>query len=218
MPYALKEKQREFQRKWAAKKKGKERNLIERLGVPAKLSSAIVTWEQLQDGRHKVKEARDWTGCVKIAQGFIMSRKVNRLAVAELAIKASVIQHGGNMRSLDEDRPTLKKFAYECGIHHKTMIDWCRIKRQVVDLLPPDEKFIDWQAARLAMEDKSKTCKVKLYRRYSAADTGERNASLVMRYVRGLRTYLDTHGTKYLTSDEIVELFRNLRAMRAFSP
>lgn len=213
MAYVLKEKQREYQRLWAAQKKAKQRLLIERGDGLTNLSSGIVTWDQLQEGRQLVEKTTNWKECVTAAKTFILSRKTNRLAIAELADKATVIKHGGKRsNSVAEDMPTLKRFAEQCEIHHKTLGDWVRIKRLVIDLLPPDERFIDWQAARLAMEDKSGACKIALYRRYSAADGGERNSALLVRYARAMRSYLNSYGTDYLTPEEKQEVRVLLRA------
>ena len=62
----------------------------------------------------------------------------HRMKVAEIAIKACTIKHGGRAQV---DRPTVKLFAERIGIAPKTLYEWIRHKRLVFDKLNDDQKI-----------------------------------------------------------------------------
>lgn len=166
----------------------------------------MITWEQLQDAKHKVEDLKTWDACVLLAKQCAIVNKNNRITIATIAMKACKIKHGG--KSVKHEDGTLKKFAQEVGVHHKTLSDWVRTKR-VIDRLPKDEKQIDWQAARLASDSKKGGDSVALYRRYSSSNPGERNAAQSVRYLAAATSYFTTHGVKYLKGSEM-ELSKGL--------
>lgn len=126
MPYSLPEAQREYQRNWAKRKR------------VASIQNGYVTWEQLTEtavaeSLHSYKE------CVEAAKSYIVGRKINRLAVAALAIRSCVVIHGGDRRSefcMFKNMPTIKKFALDIGVKYGTLCDWISIQKKIIEVMP----------------------------------------------------------------------------------
>lgn len=79
-----------------------------------------------------------WDECVESAKVCIVRLGQYRMFIADLAIKACDIIHGGGGHWKNfEGQHTVKKFAEEAGIHPKTLHEWIAAKKYVVDKLPP---------------------------------------------------------------------------------
>lgn len=78
---------------------------------------------------------RNFNSCVKEAKkivGILRLNNLHRMKIAELAVKACTIKHGGRNRY---DRLTVKVFAEKVGINPKTLHEWIRHKRFIFDKL-----------------------------------------------------------------------------------
>jgi len=79
-----------------------------------------------------------WDECVEAAKICVVRMGQYRMFIAEMAVKACEIKHGGGGHwSNFVSQHTLKDFANEIGMHQKTLYEWVAAKRNVVDKLPP---------------------------------------------------------------------------------
>ena len=73
-----------------------------------------------------------WEKAIREAREFYNKLDQHRFRVAEICLGVCDVVHGGRV----DHRFTITAFARAIGIHHKTLTEWCRIKRLVVDKLP----------------------------------------------------------------------------------
>lgn len=74
--------------------------------------------------------------CVAAAKICVVRLSSYRLFIAELALKACEIRHGGGGHwNGFVDQKTIMSFAKDIGIHGKTLSEWISFKRVVVDKL-----------------------------------------------------------------------------------
>jgi len=198
MPYALKERQREYQRRWAKNRKAvndissHRRDTIVVNGSPINLKLNTITWIDLMKGTEA--KAKTFNECVVAAKKFIMIRRTNRMAVASLVLRACKIKHGGKF-SEEDQKLTLTAFAKKTNIHPKTLNDWVRLKTQVVDNLSGEE-VVDLTAAASALNN------IRgfngdgraAYFHYANEDPFKRRALLVESYIRNAHQSLQTFG------------------------
>ncbi len=75
---------------------------------------------------------KEWKQAVREASGLVPNLDKTRWVIADLAYQVchqSEFQRG--------DCPyTYKRFARSIGVQYKTLMEWCRVKRNVVDKLP----------------------------------------------------------------------------------
>lgn len=95
------------------------------------------TWGEL------VVKAREFTGRIRN----------DKMAVAELALRASTLGWGGSRKGQKWDGKihshALDLFAKEIGIAKTTLWDWCQVKRMMERVsLPIDEGKLDLEAAK----------------------------------------------------------------------
>jgi len=166
MPFAEKERQREYQRDWVSKRKRLNQygsNTIYKLGNFDLRRESV----NLKSAKANIGSLKTWAACVNHAHKILTMRKVNRLQLAEIAVRGCIIKHGGKLTNGLENL-TLKSFAIDCGIHPKTLHEWVRVKRTIVDKLPKKTKEVNWTAAQVALK-KSSSCSVfpmVLYRQF----------------------------------------------------
>jgi hypothetical protein len=105
---------------------------------------------EITDGQTKEQQADiedRWQKYVLAGQRLVASMQKDRLKLAELAIAACDIQHGGSKNRLSEIY-TLKKYAEDIKISYKTLANWVRIKQNVFDKLKSDgvdpDPIKDW--------------------------------------------------------------------------
>lgn len=178
MSYSSIEKQREYQRVWARNKnKDGTRNI----------RTGLITSTDLKK-LDQFEEVNTWNGCVRSAKLYVEEKKLNRLIIATLAIQSCKIRHGGDFRTeafkSGSYGKTLHTFAIEIGIHPKTLSEWIRIKRFIVDHLNASDG-LDSAAAYLAMRSNYMEAggAFQMYRKIQG-DVVYRNAILSMRYLR----------------------------------
>lgn len=216
MPYKNKEEQRKFQRVWAKKKSDK--NLAAKIEERKKetthinLKGDVIAWWELEESKF-FKNAKDWDGCVKLVRQNLISRKTHRLVIASLAIKACLIERGGDRRSVsfinDINTPhTLKKFAKDTGMNYSTLWGWIQIKTIVIDRLPKDADYIDWSAARIAadysrLHDKDA---IEVYNLYKGQESNHRSAYYAIKYLRSVVTEIKRSGMRAATKKEMKEM------------
>jgi len=153
MPFLDKEQKREYQREWARKNKSKRAkktsNKIIRLpsGKKFDLQSGTITYAELMAGP-KIKQIKTFNECVKQAKDILVTRKINRYAIANLALRACDIKKGGHRKMSDEQKnKTLRSFADRVGVNERTLQNWIATKTRIIDRLPEEYVEIDWTAA-----------------------------------------------------------------------
>lgn len=194
MPYLDKDKQREFQRVWA-NKKSKERRSIENRGDGSlNLSRSIVTWAELH--KNTFQDITTWEACTAKAKTYINAKRTSRFAIAALAARACDIKLGGRRKKDEDVKDTLVKFSKSIGIHHKTLGDWIRIKKLIVDKLPESVKYVDYTAAKYACDGlkKSKATPEDLYNTFATQDEGERSAFWGNKAMAAVAHHVQKHG------------------------
>lgn len=201
MPYVLKEKQREFQRNWAAMKKRNNKMIA---GVTSVTNSGgIVTWEQLKS-RTNFSHVKTFEECVSQAKTKPIGNRNGRIEVAALALRACEIKHGGDRRTkefiLNDNRLTLKKFASDTSINVKTLYGWLNALFVIKSL--PVGSQIDFTAARLVTERHRQGLGLdshedprKLYEKMLDPKSKERVYFNIFRFSAGVRRALHKHGT-----------------------
>jgi len=188
MPYADKDRQREFQRKWAS------------------LNKHTITYKELIDCSH-VRKIKAWNTCVERAKETILTRRTNRLMVAELALRACFIRRGGRLTDTQR-RLTLKAFADDIGVHHKTLGEWIAVKTIIIDKLPQTATHFDWTAAQNAIRYGGRYHKDinMMYQRFTTTQ-GARQMRMIS-YVGYLRTfahYIRDHGKRDIPAPKLRE-------------
>lgn len=87
---------------------------------------------------------KNWNNYIDIARGLLAVAEVSRMAVAEVAIRATLIRHGGDRQSVNfknvQSRLTVKAFANSIGVKPPTLWLWIKIKSEVFDTLSPKER------------------------------------------------------------------------------
>ena len=98
--------------------------------------------------KQEAERIRVWEECIALARRALDGAN-KRLMVAELAIKCCDIIHGGGGHwSGHKDVYTVKQFATELNIHHKTLWMWIGVKRSIIDKLAKGEyQESDWKYA-----------------------------------------------------------------------
>lgn len=212
MPYALPERQREFQRKWAQAKANRERTVQNVDGSRRlDLSKGYVTWEELTGSHSYIAKISTWGDCVKEARSLVSDRRLNRLQVAFLALRGCEIRRGG-ARTKGEDEPdTLRAFSREIGVHSKTLDDWIAVAR-MINSFPADVKKegIDYTSARMTIEKLGRAEAVgaeafEVYSSFATLDPGVRYQSFIARYIK--QAY---HHTKRIGVTQIEPVQREL--------
>lgn len=82
------------------------------------------------------KTEAKWTETVEKAKAFVLQISKCRLQIAELALEVCDVRWGGGAHWANhEGTYTLKRFAEEIGVNPKTLSNWVRVKRNVMDKL-----------------------------------------------------------------------------------
>lgn len=77
-----------------------------------------------------------WRENTEKARELVKAKKQNQLQIATLCLETCDISHGGDRKKIEEfSSYTIKRFAQEVGINHKTLYNWCLIKTNVYDKL-----------------------------------------------------------------------------------
>lgn len=210
MPYALKEKQREFQRRWAADKAVKRQNqsLDESRAVVDSLKTGVVYWKDLVAVTAKLQDLTTWDQTVKKTRSYLIGRKTNRIAIATLALHACKIKSGGKRVKGEDEVNTIKKFAEEAGINRKTLGDWIAVKKLIVDQLPHEVKYLDYCAAKLAIDNyRNKPDEVvKRYFEMTNDSSPERSSRVALRTIQAMKAHLQSFGLKGFSEAEILKI------------
>jgi hypothetical protein len=89
-------------------------------------------------------EEKNWNNYVEMAKGLLAVSEVSRMAVAEIAIRATLIRCGGDRHSFNwkasKSKLTVKAFANSIGVKPNTLWLWIGIKRKVFDALTTTER------------------------------------------------------------------------------
>jgi transposase-like protein len=93
---------------------------------------------------------KEWQSLIRKARGLILKEKGHQFKVAAIAIEACCINHGGDRNR----RFTVAKFANAVGINRKTLYQWIRYKRRIIDKLPVKTKIDEIPLEVLANVDK----------------------------------------------------------------
>jgi hypothetical protein len=183
MPYKDKVKQRAFQREWMRQRTaGKPRTALELI----KKSDL----EMLEP----YKKLSTFKACVAIANHIRGTKKMSRMAIAELAMQSVRIQYGGDRRSqlfkTEKAEKSLRKFADEIEVKYKTLHRWCEINRLAEPVLKKADTF-DWTAAEQAVRYASETGRNELELYYLFLKRSElRKGLYIVRYLKYSSSFL----------------------------
>ena len=139
------------------------------------------------------------------------------MKVAELAVKACTIKHGGrNMYS----RTTAKVFAERIHINPRTLYEWIRVKRLIVDKLTPTQiDDLDNVSADLFKEVitgvSHYTAPKKIQRKFRDVIAKHKDEHRMIKYIKHLNTIIynvANHSRMWNCSDQI--LFVTLKKCR----
>ena len=198
MPYVNVEKQKEFQRKWVA---AKARAVFER--EQAKLPEAFrglkkkfTTWEQLEDTNTKVG---NYAACVIEAKKLIIPQQTDKLRVAALALRACRIVHGGDRRAPNwetahTNKPTLARFAKDCGANKKTLWTWVTVYAFLKDVVGKDLP-LDFTAGFLTVRSGKRT--LETYLGFLKPDSPKRRTYNTLRIIGSAHYAVTKYGVKH---------------------
>lgn len=207
MSYSDPDKQREYQRKWINKKNKERRTIENRSDGSVNLGrGGFVTWEELH--KDNFDNLGTWNECVKSAKGYIHGRRLNRLLIAAIAMRACIIKQGGARKKDISPGETLTAFAKEINVHRKTLSDWVRIRRNIINNLPESLKQIDYTAAKQASDELRKSpdkSPQELYEKYATTDTGERSAMWITHMLRSAATHINNYGNRKFNKENLKE-------------
>lgn len=107
-----------------------------------------------------------WRNNVNLAKKLVMNITRSRIEVARLTLEACDIKHGGGGHwSKFEDQHTVKKFAEEIGINHKTLHEWIRAYVNVYEKIKITEAELPIQKARRVSNQVNKSTPVSEVKR-----------------------------------------------------
>lgn len=204
MAFADPEKQREYQRNWINKKNKERRSVENRSDGTINLSKGFVTWEELN--KDNFDNLNTWNECVKSAKGYIHGRRLNRLSIAAIAMRACTIKQGGSRKKGVVPTQTLVAFAKEINVHKKTLSDWVRIRRNIVNNLPDSIKQIDYTAAKQASDEFNKSpdkSAKELYEKYATTDKGKRSAMWITHMLHSAATHINNFGKEKFDKENL---------------
>jgi len=140
---------------------------------------------------------KEWNRCTARARELHLSINRSRVELAELALSICQVDHGGGGHwSEYKGIRTLADFSRETGIAYKTLHHYVRIKRDVIDKLPPgtyDER--DYGAARRTLNEtkgKKSTPKevAEVYDREKKRCGSDHHAGLCLKWMKYIRNYI----------------------------
>ena len=191
MPYVDVDKRREYGRNWANKKNRIIRSLENRTDGTISLKRGVITWAELN--KEDYSKISTWKECVEKSKGYILGRRINRMAIAAIAIRACDIKLGGRRKKEEEVKKTIVAFANEAGIHRKTLSDWIRIRRNIINHLPENIKVIEYSAAKYASDALYKhpdSNPEELYRKFAGQEPQQRTVTWCIRGLETLANHL----------------------------
>lgn len=216
MAYKDKDRQREYQRSWAASKA--------RLTEKPKIQNyGIIYYKDLTEIA-KIKEIASYGECIKEAKRYISARHINRLAIAELALQSCRIEHGGDRRSskfkngiATESATTLKRFAKDIDITYTTLQRWVRIVETIIKPIQQKNKKenIDWSVCELAYSKTSRTLGTPeaRYEKLKNDNTGLRGNQTALRYFNSGCFHFLKYGIKSLETAEREKFLGKIQEM-----
>lgn len=162
-----------------------------------------------QDGVRMQRAA--WEDTVNKAKGLIQLINQARMDIAGLALSVCIIRQGGKQGDKYKTGRSLKDFAKQIGICHKTLCEWVRVKRMVVDKLPEGLFMPDKYGA--AQRAAAKVTPTSTPEQVVSAFTKEANSTDPSFYFNGLvrkaRTqanYLENNSLKRISRKSIEEM------------
>lgn len=210
MSYKNKDQQREYQREWARKNKKPSQSL----------SKGIIYWKDVQEDIAKIRDIKDYASCVKEAIKYIHTRKVNRVAVAELAIQACTIKWGGDRKTAKfhegSRKTTLREFAVSIGVSYKTLYRWVEVVQKILMHLKESDGTLDWTAADNAVKRatiSSGLSAMSVYKKQKS-NPKYRNGMLNARYFGFVVNYIAKYGKEGFSKEDwdlVNELYLKLK-------
>lgn len=168
-----------------------------------------------------------WVEAIGQAKGLIHTINKARFDIAALALKVCIIRKGGDQKT-DKYKTgrSLKDFAKQIGVCHKTLCEWVRIKRNVIDKLPEGLYFPDKYAAAQRTACKvSRKAKpevvVKAYKRELSDNSPQFYFDQLVRRTRLQANYLENpdNDLSKLTPESLQEMLdytkRSLKVLKS---
>jgi len=87
-------------------------------------------------GKRKQVTIQEWELAIRKARAFINNYDKVRWKIVDIALSVCEIKHGGRVH---ETTFTLSRFAAYIELNRKTLMEWVRVKKLVVDKLPDVE-------------------------------------------------------------------------------
>lgn len=156
--------------------------------------------------------AQVWAHCVKEARMCVARMELERLKIAELALKACVVTAGWKRATADRDGVyTLTRFAMDIGVKPATLRQWVRVKKTVVDkVVAKGRTFVekDYHAAERTMatlkaDGLKNPVKIKEQFKREKKDIAQgRNVDHSLRRFINLAQFLERRALKLLPSKD----------------
>lgn len=158
--------------------------------LPATQALLPATQSESITGTPTVDREKEWQSAVDIAREHVKTVALARQIIVKLALKVCDIHWGGGDHwNGFKGVYTMKRFAKEVGIEYKTLAQWMRTWRDVVDHLDPGEwKEEDFKYAQRAIKIKGKDATVDErkaeFRRLKDKDKGFYQLGSIVQYAR----------------------------------
>lgn len=174
--------------------------------------------QRVNDSEIATDPDKKWSDHVKIAKTLLTEGYFNRMAIAEIAIRATVIKSGGDRHSAEwrdfGSMLTLRSFAEAIEINPSTLSLWVNIKQMVFDKLDPvDRDVFHHDAAEkttkiLGKKQRHSTETIqKTYQKLATQTKEQKALSALFRYVGTVKKiFLKTDFWKGLTPEQVDRL------------
>lgn len=191
-----------------------------------KANKRTVTFKDLINGIDADVPKNDyskWEYYIETAKRLLSETELNRMAIAEIAIRSCHISWGGDVKSerfKEYDKAhTLKRFAKAVGLNYHTLSRWVRTKTKVFDhLTQTEQRHFKYSQAENAADKLRKYADGKedpaiareLYHKFEKTDPKRARAERIMSYLKQATFQICEKNAKALYSKEELNDIRAL--------
>ncbi len=155
-----------------------------------------------------------WINCIERAKHIKDMVKNNRLLIADLAIEACDIVHGGGAHWTNFSKQrTVTNFSNAIGLNTKTLYEWIKVKTYVVNKLPSDTDYSNpklWTILRTVQEKVEKDTEAAQVKSIYNFEINRRGIHAKIKHVikttKHVRNFLKKNTLEDLHSDDLLEL------------